>query len=110
MFFFFFFQAEDGIRDRDVTEVQTCALPITSIASLLSTAWRWTLRKSENLLCVLSATSGGYNSLCFPASQPYSYAGSASTRVRRLLSPTRLHKRYDISSSFSSFVVTPKGP
>src|SRR5579872_5077763 len=28
MFFFFFFQAEDGIRDADVTGVQTCALPI----------------------------------------------------------------------------------
>src|SRR5437773_5113739 len=27
---FFFFQAEDGIRDRDVTGVQTCALPISS--------------------------------------------------------------------------------
>src|SRR5699024_11913898 len=25
---FFFFQAEDGIRDRNVTGVQTCALPI----------------------------------------------------------------------------------
>src|SRR5437773_4354949 len=30
-FFFFFFQAEDGIRDRDVTGVQTCALPISPI-------------------------------------------------------------------------------
>src|SRR6266498_5486494 len=28
-FFFFFFQAEDGIRDADVTGVQTCALPIS---------------------------------------------------------------------------------
>src|SRR5437773_12187284 len=28
--FVFFFQAEDGIRDRDVTGVQTCALPIWS--------------------------------------------------------------------------------
>src|SRR6266576_3245164 len=27
-FFFFFFQAEDGIRDLYVTGVQTCALPI----------------------------------------------------------------------------------
>src|SRR5437773_7134612 len=27
---FFFFQAEDGIRDRDVTGVQTCALPISN--------------------------------------------------------------------------------
>src|SRR5699024_11482742 len=26
--FVFFFQAEDGIRDRNVTGVQTCALPI----------------------------------------------------------------------------------
>src|SRR5438067_4389742 len=28
LFIFFFFQAEDGIRDRNVTGVQTCALPI----------------------------------------------------------------------------------
>src|SRR5882762_2765942 len=28
MLFFFFFQAEDGIRDSSVTGVQTCALPI----------------------------------------------------------------------------------
>src|SRR5437667_8755836 len=27
----FFFQAEDGIRDRDVTGVQTCALPISLV-------------------------------------------------------------------------------
>src|SRR5207249_5878399 len=27
--FIFFFQAEDGIRDRNVTGVQTCALPIS---------------------------------------------------------------------------------
>src|SRR2546426_5838905 len=30
--FFFFFQAEDGIRDYKVTGVQTCALPISSLA------------------------------------------------------------------------------
>src|SRR2546426_8688811 len=29
MSFFFFFQAEDGIRDYKVTGVQTCALPIS---------------------------------------------------------------------------------
>src|SRR3989475_12060583 len=29
--FFFFFQAEDGIRDLTVTGVQTCALPISSL-------------------------------------------------------------------------------
>src|SRR3989442_8039856 len=31
--FFFFFQAEDGIRDADVTGVQTCALPIYAAES-----------------------------------------------------------------------------
>src|SRR5437870_9880483 len=30
LFFFFFFQAEDGIRDGHVTGVQTCALPISA--------------------------------------------------------------------------------
>src|SRR5256714_6982647 len=34
--FFFFFQAEDGIRDKLVTGVQTCALPIYALGS-------WTL-------------------------------------------------------------------
>src|SRR6266478_2518024 len=29
--FFFFFQAEDGIRDLTVTGVQTCALPILAV-------------------------------------------------------------------------------
>src|SRR5437868_13773474 len=29
---YFFFQAEDGIRDRNVTGVQTCALPISVFA------------------------------------------------------------------------------
>src|SRR6476469_11090818 len=39
MVFFFFFQAEDGIRDTSVTGVQTCALPISvSAASSLKTA------------------------------------------------------------------------
>src|SRR5437660_9264328 len=31
--FFFFFQAEDGIRDGHVTGVQTCALPISRSAT-----------------------------------------------------------------------------
>src|SRR3712207_8755042 len=39
---FFFFQAEDGIRDIDVTGVQTCALPISGwsvlVASILAFA------------------------------------------------------------------------
>src|SRR5260370_10648162 len=33
LMYFFFFQAEDGIRDSSVTGVQTCALPISSSIS-----------------------------------------------------------------------------
>src|SRR5699024_11560059 len=37
-FIFFFFQAEDGIRDRNVTGVQTCALPIYKSSSEWTTS------------------------------------------------------------------------
>src|SRR6266446_10854874 len=33
IWYFFFFQAEDGIRDYKVTGVQTCALPISASGS-----------------------------------------------------------------------------
>src|SRR2546425_6248777 len=39
--FFFFFQAEDGIRDKLVTGVQTCALPIFCAARRSSTSPVW---------------------------------------------------------------------
>src|SRR5215813_8260355 len=38
MVFVFFFQAEDGIRDADVTGVQTCALPISDAGDRLEPA------------------------------------------------------------------------
>src|SRR3989442_2722928 len=46
---FFFFQAEDGIRDADVTGVQTCALPILELREAILSAvavsgiviWMW---------------------------------------------------------------------
>src|SRR5207248_7651967 len=37
---FFFFQAEDGIRDRTVTGVQTCALPISLLLQFVLAALR----------------------------------------------------------------------
>src|SRR5699024_11957208 len=46
-FVFFFFQAEDGIRDRNVTGVQTCALPISRPSSTHEPgrgAWAWPAR------------------------------------------------------------------
>src|SRR2546422_9005977 len=44
VFFFFFFQAEDGIRDVAVTGVQTCALPISS--EMFSIAFRTSLARA----------------------------------------------------------------
>src|SRR5207249_7014390 len=44
--FFFFFQAEDGIRDRNVTGVQTCALPIFRPSSD-----RWSAFSDSARLC-----------------------------------------------------------
>src|SRR5699024_11909860 len=38
---YFFFQAEDGIRDRNVTGVQTCALPIWA------RRWRGRVRRTR---------------------------------------------------------------
>src|SRR5256885_11966711 len=42
---FFFFQAEDGIRDYKVTGVQTCALPILGCINRVGTEKPWNLGK-----------------------------------------------------------------
>src|SRR5690606_41195110 len=49
----FFFQAEDGIRDFHVTGVQTCALPISMLASARKSGLRRspTLRYSNSRKC-----------------------------------------------------------
>src|SRR2546429_4068962 len=58
--FFFFFQAEDGIRDVAVTGVQTCALPISFIAdpdnAPLTITYAWT----RNGSAVAAATGSAY--------------------------------------------------
>src|SRR5437762_5979639 len=47
--FFFFFQAEDGIRDTSVTGVQTCALPISICSDRPIANWAGPKRRSANL-------------------------------------------------------------
>src|SRR5207244_7240833 len=63
--FFFFFQAEDGIRDDLVTGVQTCALPIFHqalwISSLLSRPWAWwALHSRGSVLSFLEGKRVGF--------------------------------------------------
>src|SRR6266487_5219138 len=45
---FFFFQAEDGIRDGRVTGVQTCALPISPLLAHLEANGQIVLRYEDN--------------------------------------------------------------
>src|SRR5699024_11627589 len=46
----FFFQAEDGIRDRNVTGVQTCALPISTAHRLLEGGFRLIAKGAPDVL------------------------------------------------------------
>src|SRR5699024_11357196 len=48
---YFFFQAEDGIRDRNVTGVQTCALPISFISRTFPTVVRSVKFKISSQAC-----------------------------------------------------------
>src|SRR5690349_1780001 len=68
--FFFFFQAEDGIRDLYVTGVQTCALPI-STGSLAVTSRLESLSTVENQAvdndwssALASGNTGSCGSVC----------------------------------------------
>src|SRR5438132_13399363 len=54
--FFFFFQAEDGIRDHCVTGVQTCALPISLPRVARGKVFSLTARRATRTL-VLSVSS-----------------------------------------------------
>src|SRR2546430_8883894 len=56
-YFFFFFQAEDGIRDLTVTGVQTCALPILLIAEAV-VKFRWGLLPTNYCLLPTAFYSG----------------------------------------------------
>src|SRR5437879_13647273 len=57
--FFFFFQAEDGIRDTSVTGVQTCALPISRRCPTRSARRTspWTGASRRSCVAATSATA-----------------------------------------------------
>src|SRR5260221_9394374 len=73
--FFFFFQAEDGIRDHCVTGVQTCALPICmhfhrDVLAMCDLFPRHVIRPGpDDIFCgtpPLAFTFGLGGLLCFP--------------------------------------------
>ena len=55
---FFFFQAEDGIRDTSVTGVQTCALPISSQLSSQLSGQLWGYATAIVGLCLAQIICG----------------------------------------------------
>src|SRR5689334_24406111 len=55
--FFFFFQAEDGIRDGTVTGVQTCALPILLSRQVEPRSPGWWLRSFIVVILAIVLTS-----------------------------------------------------
>src|SRR5208282_3474963 len=68
--FFFFFQAEDGIRDATVTGVQTCALPILGEVCEIPQL-RSTDRKRED---VRATEAPNPRSICIPIEASFSHA------------------------------------
>src|SRR5256884_1454560 len=92
---FFFFQAEDGIRDVAVTGVQTCALPISRNSRACTSCFaraRGCCQKSfasrnTKLGCAASSSSGGScccwdSPLTFVGTSPVgSLTSEASTQV-----------------------------
>src|SRR2546429_3603847 len=58
-FVFFFFQAEDGIRDVAVTGVQTCALPISPVTLPGPISW-WHKPKVRRRVIAVAVLAGVY--------------------------------------------------
>src|SRR5207248_7824825 len=90
-FIFFFFQAEDGIRDRTVTGVQTCALPICVQGCYIGTNATGTaasangtggIRINASGITIGGTSAGSRNVISGNALTPNVQIGRASCRER----------------------------
>src|SRR5207244_6228249 len=88
-FIFFFFQAEDGIRDDLVTGVQTCALPIYKIHSTPATDFDTTVAGLK-ILKTAKVSDSVIRAMINPHRQRHSYPPQVGTR---LLTPIRSEER-----------------
>src|SRR5437667_8899298 len=90
--FFFFFQAEDGIRDRDVTGVQTCALPILSASTeeMTATCQDLTKRAADQAQLVRAAADDAAKILHIATA----LAAGAEDSVRRNTAVADLARRH----------------
>src|SRR5688500_20176577 len=88
---YFFFQAEDGIRDYKVTGVQTCALPIWLVTLLLAGAASKSVT-NRALLCAALAEEIGRASCRERATTSWGAAERATTKNRRFRYGLQSHK------------------
>src|SRR6266699_4365794 len=85
IFFFFFFQAEDGIRDADVTGVQTCALPISP-----SSNWPSVLENSAvPAVAWVTDTAGTEGEILVARARPAPKLGAACCATANRAAPSR---------------------
>src|SRR5438132_4974368 len=99
LIFFFFFQAEDGIRDHCVTGVQTCALPI--LASAKAGAKRGA--DLANARALRRPEGGGYS---YAAALPVSSRRYRMTRRSRSLTESSSRMRWRRRGSVTNVEAT----
>src|SRR2546427_3042660 len=92
-FIFFFFQAEDGIRDLTVTGVQTCALPIS--VTRASARSRTAGRRARGNPTPWSSGRPGPSSPTTRSEEHTSELQSQSNLVCRLLLEKKKKKKQD---------------
>src|SRR3989442_5750198 len=102
-YLFFFFQAEDGIRDADVTGVQTCALPISGTESTCDPKRSGRASASAPGRCPRRLPTGSIRtSSPAPRIRPIAYwrpAMSASLKATQLTPPWGLRPKRDTSAT-----------
>src|SRR5256885_10631264 len=82
LLFFFFFQAEDGIRDYKVTGVQTCALPILRLAGVNGNDLVYDLGSGDGRLVIAAARDFGARGVGIEI-DPHLVAQSAESADRK---------------------------
>src|SRR6266542_2664825 len=92
MWYFFFFQAEDGIRDATVTGVQTCALPISPLAGTSRSACPL-LRLSRDLSGDVHERPERRRPLSPDVQEAFTIPSSAHSHAGRLVARYRNERR-----------------
>src|SRR2546429_378267 len=92
LFFFFFFQAEDGIRDVAVTGVQTCALPISGDLQIMKLAANGAKVKKGDVLVEFDNTTVKQK-----LAQDQSALKSADAEIQQSRAAARLKEEKDLT-------------